>query len=1010
MSPRRILCACLLWFGLITIPSLPARSEAFFAEGSTPRFSLITRLDGLPNNSVSSIIQDRRGFLWLGTQGGLAMYDGRGFQTFRNIPFNASSLPQDLVQTLYYDEEADELWIGTYRGLAMHRIGEPGFTTYAQNPEDPTSLSNDVVIAIERDAEGRLWVGTLDGLNRMEADGSFTRIPAASPTIRDIHLDSRGTLWVGSLAGLERWNPLTGRLEPIEVELPSAAVMAIREREPGELILGCWDAGVVTVDLDAMRAHTRVFADNTIYSLLVGSDGTLWVGTWGGGLFVVSADGTEYSFPGDDDTILANPVVYSLFEDDTEGVWIGTNGGGLHRLTARRRSFRVHFNDPERPASLPAGKINAMTRDPAGRLWVGLYTGGVAFYEGPETGWRQYRPDPDDPGSVAHEIVRVLYTDRSGRLWVGSHGGLQVYNEADDRFLTFGIDIYPGVDLGGMLVYDVLEDSRGRFWIGTYVNGVLRFDPASGELVRYRHDPADRGFLSNNLVYDIYEDRDGRIWIGTNGGLNLYEPQDDRFRRYLYEPSRLHGLSSNTVRTILQDSGGSLWVGTVSGGLNLLNEERGTFDHVTIENGMSSNSVLSIHEDPRGRLWMATQQGISVYDPGAGTVQVFDERDGLYGSEFHDGSFQEADGSLLFGGSHGISRLDAGFVRGTTRPPRVQIVDVAVYQESIAPFQVSFNDERIELAHTDAFVSFEFVGLDYDAPQSNSYAYMLEGFDREWIRSGTRNYASYTNLPAGTYRFLVNAANSDGRWSAAPASMTVVVHAPWYGRWWAFALYGLAALALTYGIVRVRDSFVLHKKNLALQLANDRLADANEQLARLSVRDALTGIFNRRYFDIHLDEEWSRARRANAALTVLMIDVDHFKAYNDTHGHLAGDRCLAQVATLLASEMVRTTDVVARYGGEEFAVLMFGTYGGGAMKVAERIRGAVERGAAGSTLPPVTISVGVASAVPVDDDLPSALMERADAALYRAKRNGRNRVEAAPDEGALLSPSAESLD
>ena len=187
----------------------PLYSQEFFSGGQRPRFNVISRRDGLPNNSVSSIQQDTRGFMWMGTQGGLVRYDGRTFTTYNNQPFQRDSLPHDLVQTVYYDEIDDVLWVGTYNGLARFRPGESGFRSYSHVPGDVTSLSDDVVIAVSRGPEGKLWVGTQSGLNRMREDGSFERIEVGAEVIRDLHLDSQGVLWIAGHAGLGRWDPGT---------------------------------------------------------------------------------------------------------------------------------------------------------------------------------------------------------------------------------------------------------------------------------------------------------------------------------------------------------------------------------------------------------------------------------------------------------------------------------------------------------------------------------------------------------------------------------------------------------------------------------------------------------------------------------------------------------------------------------------------------------------------------------------------------------------------------------
>ena len=974
--------------------------QSFFAGEQRPRFNTISRLDGLPNSSVSSIQQDANGFIWMGTQGGLVRYDGRRFTAYTTRPFETSSLPHDLVQTIYYDPIDDSVWAGTYSGLAHLQFGRPGFRTYRHAPDEEHSLSNDVVIAISRGPEGFLWVGTQSGLNRLRADGSFERVETESPIIRDLHLDSEGTLWIASHAGLSRWDPETRQVILVEADLPSPYLMAIDEIAPGRLFLGTWGlgehpGGVAEYDRREGVRWTRQFSDNRIYTVLAASDGSYWAGSWGGGLFAVSAAGDQYEFTPETESNLASPVIYSLHEDEAGLIWVGTNGGGLHVLSPRQRNYRAFFHDPDDSTTLPPGKINVLYRDREDVLWAGLYSGGLAFYNEERDLWERRTADPENPFSLANDIVVTMSEDRQGRLWVGTNGGLQYYDRRTDRFLTWGRDVYPNAVLHSEIVYAVEQDPDGTFWIGTYRNGLFRYRPDVNELTQYRQEEGNAYSLSNDQIYDILVDRHGEVWIGTNGGLNRYRRGTDDFEVFQYDATNREGLSNNTTRVLYEDSSGRLWIGTVSGGLNRLVRDARSFEHVTMDDGLSDNTIVSILEGNRGRLWLGTQQGLSAYDPSTGFVEIIDERDGLMGSEFQGGALRDADGALLFGGSHGVTRIDSSVSTRNVHAPPVHVTDVRVFQESIAPDELTFNGATITLGPQDSFVSFEFVGLDFEAPDSNVYSYRLYGFDGEWIFAGNRNFATYTNLPPGGYEFQVRAANADGTWTADPATMGLVVMSPWYMRWWAIALYFAAVALIVYGGWRTREASVLADKNQALERAISQLAVANSELERLSIHDPLTGVFNRRYFDSHLEEEWSRAIRSGSPVALLMADIDHFKRYNDTLGHVAGDRTLKRVADLMNQQLTRTTDFVARYGGEEFAAVLFETSLEGAVHVAERIRARIQQAELGEASVPVTISIGVAVMVPTADAVMSTVVEAADGALYTAKRKGRNRVETA---------------
>jgi diguanylate cyclase (GGDEF)-like protein len=213
-------------------------------------------------------------------------------------------------------------------------------------------------------------------------------------------------------------------------------------------------------------------------------------------------------------------------------------------------------------------------------------------------------------------------------------------------------------------------------------------------------------------------------------------------------------------------------------------------------------------------------------------------------------------------------------------------------------------------------------------------------------------------------------------------------------------------------LVKPVSFVVLHAKIRAMQRIDDmrrrmremtaRLGEANEELARLNNLDGLTGLSNRRCFDEALRREARDSKFADAPLSLVMIDVDHFKSFNDTRGHQAGDECLRSVAALLAADREPGTEVAARYGGEEFAIILPGHDQEAARSRAEKLRAGVEglrlpHGGSG-TAPWVTVSVGVATLRPGEDD-GTSLLAAADWALYQAKRSGRNQVVAAQQQG-----------
>jgi len=986
---RGSLLATLLLF--FTFPMF-AGSNLFFSDGIDPRFERIDRTDGLSNLSVSAILQDRDGFMWFGTQGGLNRYDGNSFHVYRHQPFQPDGLPHNLIQTMLYDAEREAIWIGTYRGLSHFDKASGHFQNFAHSDGSNSSLSNNLVIALEQEKDGTLWVGTAAGLNRLlPGSDVFDHFSVPGNVVRALHIDAAGTLWVGSYGGLQRFERETDSLVSADVSLPTPYVMTINEPHPGTLLLGCWDGGLVTYTVETGTTTLSTFADNRVYTVAQTGEGTTWVGTWGGGLFAVLPDGSlrHYGTTQTNDGLSHN-VVYALYTDHAGNLWIGTNGGGINFAAPQIRDFRILHHEPGNPDSLSGGKVNVMLRDSTGDLWIGVYSGGLNRVRRETGEIIHYRHDSSDRTSLADDTVNAIFEDTRGVLWIGSHGGLQKFVRSRNSFLTWGNDINSEAPLPDNIVYTLAEDDRHRLWIGTYNGGVLRYDPQTGHTVGFQHEPGNQHSLSDNLIYDILATRSGDVWIATNNGLNRYLSDERGFQQYHHRPDDLDSLSGSTVRTLYEDSRGSLWVGTSSGGVNRFHAEDGTFSHFTEQEGLSDNVVVGIMENGRGWLWIATHGGLTAYDPATGMIQTLREDDGLYGTEFSMGHYQEADGSMLFATSQGVMKIPGDYLLQDRAVPPIHITDISIFDTALSPDRVSFNGATVSLEPNQRAITIGFVALDYASRKHLSYLYRLDGFDETWRSSGERNHVTYTNLPPGGYTFHVKDQIALGSQTAAPAAtFTLNVAAPWWRTGPAVVLYVLLATALLVMIMRMRETALVKSQNVELERANTLLESANQELKKLTVDDPLTCVYNRRYFDSHLKEEIERARRYGGTVALLLIDIDHFKRFNDEYGHLAGDRCLSQVAEILKGGSARSGDFVARYGGEEFAVFLMGTDRAGAEVIALELTQRIMQ------LTPVTVSIGLAAGLPGDGATPRSYIEAADRALYRAKADGRNIVRTA---------------
>ncbi len=983
------------------------------AEGRAVDRMLFTRIgvrEGLSNSSVSAIAQDERGFIWFGTQGGLNRYDGRDFKIFESEPFKPDVLSQDQIQTLFM--ESDALWIGTYGGLSRLDLRTERFTNYRSEPGREDSLSNDVVVCVTRDARGSLWVGTLSGLNRLdEGTGRFTRFkhdpadPHSLPAdvVRDFEVDRSGRLWIATSGGglarydYERGDFTTLRRDPADPStIMSDFVMSIDEDAEGKLWIGTWYGGLSRLDPETARFENIKLADERIYVVDASEPGTVYAGSWGGGLFEYhTSDGSVERYRAEGEAgSLSHDVVYSILRDRSGELWFGTNGGGVNKLARSRRSYEAYRADPRDPSSLALGKVTAIHVDRSGRLWAGVYSGGLNLRD-PATGaWKKFRRNPHDPHALPNDIVNAIYEDSSGDLWIATNDGFAKFDRARSDFEVIRPEPGRSDWLANEVIFDLKESPEGGFWVGTYRRGLEYWDRKAGRFIHYPADPADPHSLSDNLVYAIEYDAAGRLWVGTNKGLNRMEGSG--FVRYIYDPAKPEGVSGNTIRYLYRDSRGILWIASLGGGLMRYEPETDSFIHYTKADGLPGNSVVHIVEDREANIWISTQSGLAVWDRSTGLFRDFSLSEELADREFTNGGARGPDGSLYFGALGVVYRVDPRRYEHNTHRPEVALTEVLVRGKSAARGLAAPALEGLRLGYRENSVVFRFAALDFREPSRNRFAYRLEGFDADWVDSGSRNTAVYTNLPGGHYTFRVKASNNDGLWNEEGLRLPVVVAAPPWRSPLAHAIYVLATTLLGYFAATLSGRREIGRKSVEIQALNSELAGAKERLGAFADRDALTGLANRRRFDESLREAFRQAERAHQPLSVLLVDLDFFDAFNALHGHESGDDCLRRTAACLAGALGRPGDLVARYGGGRFSALLPDADADAAVAAGERLRAAIEAlaipHAASRVASCVTVSVGCASIVPETGASPSALVTAAERALCAAKERGRNRV------------------
>jgi diguanylate cyclase (GGDEF)-like protein len=999
MVPRtvRLLCGLAVCLALVGLPS-PARALA--PDRSTGQYVLRSWRAGdrqLPSNVVQAVLQTSDGYLWLGTENGLVRFDGVRFATFDTE--NTEGLRHNTIQSLC---EADDgtLWIGTWGG-GLSRYAEGRFASFLA----ADGLGNDFVRSLAAAPDGALWIGTFGGgVVRRDRDGTFTRFGKEQGLpdleVRTVFVDRSGGLWVGTRSGgVARFEGARFRVYDKETGLPGNYVAAIHEDRQGAMWFGTLGGGLARLAGERLTLFGTQdgLPSDQVSVVFEDREGNLWVGTRGGGLarrrgerFVTfsTADG------------LTNDHIRSVHEDREGNLWVGTYGG-LNRFS---NGTAVTYTTSE---GLSNDMVWPILEDRSGDVWMGTWAGLNRFHD---AGFQSFRTQDGLPS----ESIFALAEGNDGTLWIGTFGG-GVAGYREGRFFT----LPESHGLAGETVWAILPEDNGDLWVGTNGGGLVRV--REGRVERYRTGDG----LANDIVSCLHRDSRGDLWIGSRTG-GVTRLREGRFEVIDSES----GLPNDEVRCIHEDDRGVVWIGTRGG---LARVKDGAFAAIGMRHGLPGRIAYWILEDHLGYMWVSSGRGIyrvlreeldAVAEGRTEQVraELFGEADGMKSAECNGGSqpagWRSSDGRLWFPSGSGAVVIDPSSTYKNATPPPVYVEKVVVDGRTIHPWQLP--EGPLVLGPGVDRIEFHYVGLSFTAPERNEYRYMLEGFDESWLHSGARRTAYYTSLAPGRYLFRVVASNNDGVWNEEGASLAFEVKPffhqtfPFYGLFaLGFFLLGAGILYLRMRRLRRRQELLerlvaertaeladanrrLEKAYARLQETNEMLEDTNLQLEELATSDGLTGLANRRLFDDFLDQEWRRHQRHGRPLSLLLLDVDFFKRYNDTYGHPAGDECLRKVGTALRSAVQRTEDIVARYGGEEFAAVLPETDAAGARALAERIRTSVAELAiphsSSDTAAHVTVSLGVATTVPPRDGALDGLVQTADKALYEAKERGRNRV------------------
>ena len=878
--------ALLLALGIGTSTQLYGQNRTGSIREAALRFEPLDRRAGLSHNTVLSLVQDRQGFLWIGTSDGLNRYDGYEFVVYRHDRRDTTSLSDNTVRQVLEDRWGT-LWIRTGIGLDRFDRQTHRFFHYRFQEEAP-ALDVGSFLTLLEDHRGQLWVGTGTRLyrydRRADAFDPVHDIPDAAvqeamqnrhlstEPFWDLYEDRTGTLWLSTRQGrLYKLDPTSAQLASFQT--PWKMLDVAYDDQDRLWIMHAEGLGTFDLTTSAFTPLSALPKGKNASGtpILRDRNGILWLGS-DDGLYRYDAAMNERLHllidpsPG---AYLQNSVS-ALYEDRAGTLWVGTLSG-LYRFDPHTKPFTHLGHDPTAPNSLSSNTVMALWEDTDGFLWVGTLGGGLNRVDRKAGTVTRYRHRADRPGSLCSDLIWTLYeaSTKPGILWIGTDEGLCSLDRRTGRFTVHELPLL-STATAQPPINALREDRRGRLWVASAI-GLYRVNLTTGALKRYDQFTSDQPALPG-YAQALHVDRAGFLWIGTfEGDLYRLTTETEVFTPYpIFEQA--HVTTEEGIWFIHEDANGVLWLGS-DRGLTRFDPQAGTVKHYTQQDGLSGSTVYSILKDDAQHLWASTNAGLARFKdrhPEDPTFRTYDAGDGLKNTEFNRrAAFKSQRGEFFFGGMAGLTSFYPAQIQDNPYVPPVVLTQIQTSNRDTTVVVDPFGLDRLRLSYREYTVAFEFAALSYTNPHQNRYAYQLEGFDEGWIGADTRRRVQYTNIPPGTYTFRVKAANNDGLWNEEGVALPLTITPPFWQTWW----FRLLVLAMGVGLLtvayRYRVARLLEMERMRMRIARDLHDDIGSGLSSIALASELVSQ------DPRLSEEkrhyliqvTTKARRMANALT-----------------------------------------------------------------------------------------------------------------------------------------------
>ena len=796
-------------------------------------FKKINQSSGLSNGRITSIVKEKDGFIWIGTKNGLNRYDGLDVKVYNK---KNSNLTSNDISDLLIDSKK-RLWITTLGGgLNYYNAMNDTFEVFKSTEN---MLSSHVTTVIE-DSKGQIWLGTEKGLCKLNTDTntfiSFTNElnigqSKKSNNVTSIYEDKNGNLWIGTFGnGLFIFDIVEERFQQITPEQTQISdfIYAISDLNPDKILIGTNGSGLLLVDITTLK-FSNFFKENLAFkqdvnivrSIKKDSKDNLWIGTDGNGVFEIQYPNGKnpivhnYLYNSQLESSLSGNAIYDIMDDGDYNIWIGTAWNGIS-IVDKKNTNEILFSDIVGVNPSPVLSIYKNNK----KLYFGLDGNGLTVYD-VEFDKVKYYNEKQKPSTIKGKYIQKIIETKDGNIWLGTFAnGLIKFNEQRDKFTHYRHEFKNDESISYDDVRDIIEDEHNNLWIATWGGGLNYLDTKTENFISYRESEDKTNTVNNDNIIDLVKDGEN-MWIATfGGGLNFFDIKKKVFTFYTYNESNTNSLSSNNIFSIFKDSKDYLWIGTSGEGINRMNLKTNQIERFETEDDIRYQTITGIIEDDYQTIWFSTKQGILNYNYQTNTFNSFPDLSG----EFHINSiFKDEQGLLYFGGINDVVKVNPKTVKINDIQPKVKITnfklfnkEVKIGEHEILKKNIVYED-GITLKHNQDVLTFEFSALQFPFSNTCEYAIKMENFDEEWRYIGKDRTATYTNLSPGNYIFKVKSKVASSTWGNAYTSIDIHILKPFWLKWWAFLFYGLVLLLLFYLSNKYTLAWERMKSNLAFE-------------------------------------------------------------------------------------------------------------------------------------------------------------------------------------------------